>query len=114
MLSDRPPDSYPGFIKWMIRDIAINLLFHSEHLDPRDFPTQLVARDLQKAVDALKTAFPLLDLCLQDGTEIDWIQHKSSQAELDGVIEGLKISYRSHECQRGLDDFLQKYWWKPS
>src|SRR5574337_2225596 len=40
MLSDLPPDSYPGFIKWLIREIAINLFFQAEHLDPRDFPAR--------------------------------------------------------------------------
>lgn len=113
-LSDRPPDSYPGFIKYMIREIAINLLFYAEHLDPRDFAAGQVASDLQKAVDALKTVFPLIELCPQGGTEIDWTQHKSTEAELNGVIEGLKISYGSHEYQRGLDEFLQRYWSKPS
>lgn len=114
MLSDRPPDFYPGFIKWSIRDIAINLLFHSEHLDPRDFPATQVANGLQKAVAALETILPLFQHCPKGGTEIDWTQHKSNEAELNGVIEGLKISYGSHEYQRGLDDFLQRCRSKPS
>jgi len=114
MLSDRPSDSYPGYIKWSIREIAINLLFYSEYLDPRDFPARQVVSDLQKAVDALQKVFPLFDLCPQGGTEINWTREPSSETELNDVIEGLKISYSSNEYQKGLDEFLQKYWSKPS
>lgn len=110
MLSDRSPDSYPGFIKWMIREIAINLLFQAEYLNPRDFPARQVAADLQKAVEALQSVFPLFDHCPPGGTEIDWTKKKSTEAELNDVIEGLKISYGSHEYQRGLDEILQRFW----
>lgn len=114
MLSDLASNSYPGFIKWLIRDIAINLLFQAEHLSPRDFPATQVAANLQKAVEALQSVFPLLDLCPPGETEIDWTKKKSTEAELNDVIEGLKISYWSHEYQKGLDEFLQRYWPKPS
>jgi hypothetical protein len=114
MLSDLPSDSYPGFIKWLLRDIAINLLFHAEYLNPRDFSATQTAASLQKAVEALQSAFPLFDLCPPGGTEIDWTKKKSTEAELNDVIEGLKISYWSHEYQKGLDEFLQRFWSKPS
>lgn len=114
MLSDRPADSYPGFIKWSIREIAITLLFYSEYLNPRDFPVTQVADDLQKAVEALKSVLPLFEHCPKGGTEIDWTKKPSTESELNDVIEGLKISYWSHEYQRGLDEFLQRYWLKPS
>ena len=114
MLSDRPSNSYPGFIKWSIRDIAINLLFHSEHLDPRDFPARQVASDLKLAIKALRKVLPLFECCPKGGTVIDWTKDGSNEAELIGVIEGLRISYWSHEYQKGLDEFLQRYWSKPS
>lgn len=110
MLSDRPPDSYPGFIKWLIREIAINLFFQAEHLDPRDFPATQVAANLQKAVEALQSAFPLFDLCPPGGTEIDWTRRQPDESELNDVIEGLKISYKSHEYQKGLDEILRRFW----
>jgi len=114
MLSDRPPDSYPGFIKWSIREIAINLLFQAEYLNPRDFPATQVAGDLRIAVKVLRKVLPLLDLCPKGGTEIDWTRRQPDESELNDVIEGLKISYGSHEYQRGLDEFLRRYWSKPS
>lgn len=114
MLSNRPPDSYPGFIKWSIREIAINLLFYSEYLDPRDFPAKQVATELQTAVKALQTVLPLFELCPPGGTEIDWTKKKSTESELNDVIEGLKMSYWSHEYQKGLDAILKRYWSKPS
>lgn len=114
MLSDRSPDSYPGFIKWLTRDIAINLLFYSEYLDPRNFPARQVAADLRKAVKALRKVFPLFELCPKGGTEIDWTRDPSSESELNDVIEGLKKSYWSHEYQKGLDQILERYWPKSS
>jgi len=114
MLSYLASNSYPGFIKWLIRDIAINLLFQAEYLNPRDFPATQVAANLQKAVEALQSVFPLFDLCPPGGTEIDWTKKPSSKSELNDVIEGLKISYESHEYQRGLDEFLQRFWKEPS
>ena len=114
MLSDRPPDSYQGFIKWLIREIAINLLFYSEYLDPRDFPAKQIATELQTAVKALRKVLPLFDLCPQGGTEIDWTREPSSESELNDVIKGLRISYGSHEYQKGLDAILKRYWSKPS
>jgi len=114
MLSDLASNSYPGFIKWLIRDIAINLLFYSEYLDPKDFPARQVAADLQRAIKVLRKVFPLFELCPSGGSEIDWTMEPSSESELNDVIEGLKISYGSHEYQRGLDEFLQKFWSKPS
>lgn len=110
MLSDLPSDSYPGFIKYLLREIAINLLFQAEYLNPRDFPATQVAASLQKAVEALQSAFPLFDLCPPGGTEIDWTKKLSSESELPDVIEGLKIAYGSHEYQKGLDEFLQRFW----
>ena len=113
MLSDLPSNSYPGFIKWLIRDIAINLLFYSEYLDPKDFPARQVAADLQMTVKALRKIFSLFELCPSGGSEIDWTRKPSSESELYDVIEGLKISYWSHEYQRGLDEILKKYWSRP-
>lgn len=98
----------------MIREIAINLLFQAEYLNPRDFPARQVAADLQKAVEALQSVFPLFDHCPPGGTEIDWTRRQPDESELNDVIEGLKISYGSHEYQRGLDEFLRRYWSKPS
>jgi len=114
MLSDRPPDSYPGFIKWSIREIAINLLFYSEYLNPRNLPASQVARDLRSAVEAMQSIFPLLELCPPGGAEIDWTRKRSTESELNDVIEGLKMSYWSHEYQKGLDAILKRYWSKPS
>lgn len=113
MLSDLPSDSYPGFIKWSLREIAINLLFQAEYLNPRDFSATQVAANLQKTVEALQSAFPLFDLCPPGGTEIDWTRRQPDESELNDVIEGVKISYKSHEYQKGLDEILKKYWPRP-
>ena len=114
MLFNRASDSYPGFVKWSIREVAINLLFYSEYLDPRDFPARQVASDLKLAIKALRKVLPLFELCPQGGTKIDWTKKKSTESELNDVIKGLKISYGSHEYQKRLDEILQRYWSKPS
>ncbi len=114
MLSDRPSDSYPGFIKWLMRDIAINLLFQAEYLNSRDFPAAQVDADLQKTVEALQSIFSLFKFCSLGGTKIDWTKEKPNEAELNDVVEGLKVSYWSHEYQKGLDQYLRRYWLKSS
>lgn len=102
------------YVEWMIREIAIDLLFQAEHLNPRDFPARQVAADLQKAVEALQSVFSLFDLCPPEGTEIDRIRRQPDESDLNDVIEGVKISYKSHEYQKGLDEFLQRFWKEPS
>jgi hypothetical protein len=114
MLSNRPTDSYPGFIKWSIREIAITLLFYSEYLDPRDLPAGQVASELQMAIKALRKVLPLFKLCPEGGTKIDWIAKPSAESELNDVFEGVKVSYWSHDYQKGLDEILGRYWPKPS
>ncbi len=109
MLSERPLRAYPEFVKWALRETAIDLLFYAESLDPKKFPRTEVINHIDICIATLKKHRQVASDCLGDAPGTNWDTKKPNEAELEALIEGLHRAYWSHEYQRGLDQILRRY-----
>ena len=107
-------EDYPQYIKWMIREISIDLLAFSERLVASDFPsaTYLLGY-LDKVRDALNSVARLIDSCREAGIgngtlTFPEVSETQAACEVEDIYKGLKIGWVSHYTQRGLDQLIRE------
>lgn len=113
LLTNTPPELLTDLVKWLLWDLATNLLGYAEWLPPRRFPAEQVLRDLRGWRTALDAAIDHTnDLAQANGVHVvrsggfDANDAKDPARGLAGVLIGLERSWYSDRVQRYLDGEL--------
>jgi len=107
-------EDYPQYIKWMIREISIDLLAFSERLVASDFPSATyLSGYLEKLRGALDSVAHLINDCREAGVgngtlTFPEVLETEAACEVEDICKGLKIEWVSHYTQRGLDQLIQQ------
>lgn len=106
-------EDYPQYIKWMIREISIDLLAFSERLVASDFPrATYLSCYLEKVRGALNSVAHLIDACREAGIgngtlTFPEVPETEATSEIEAICKGLKIAWVSHYTQRSLDQLIR-------
>lgn len=112
-LEQAPTEDYPQYIKWMVREISIDLLAFSERLVNSDFPSAAYLSDyLCKVKAAINSVIQLVDACgevgIGNGTlTFSEVPETEAASEIEDICKGLKIAWVSHYTQRRLDQLIR-------
>ena len=106
-----PVEDFPQFIKYLLRDIGINLLAYAEQLDPRNFPSPVqTANHINKAQEALQVVNALVEDCRDEGIgtgNLELVEDPArEEREFKDIVDGLRIVWMSHWHQRALDQII--------
>jgi len=109
-----PAKDYPQYIRWIVREISIDLLAFAERLVDSEFPSATYLSDyLGKAKAGLDSVAGLVDDCREAGIGngallFPWVPETQAASEIEDVIKGLKIAWVSHYRQRSLDQLIRQ------
>ena len=113
-IEEVPTKDYPQYIKWMVREISIDLLAFAERLVESEFPSATYLSDyLEKVKSGLDSVAALVDDCRKAGIgngalSFHWVPETEATSEIEEIIKGLKIAWVSHYTQRSLDQLIQQ------
>jgi hypothetical protein len=108
-----PVEDYPQYVKWMLREMSIELLAFAERLVESEFPSATYLSDyLGKVKNTLDSVANLVDDCRKAGIgngvlSFDWGAEEAASG-IEEIIKGLKIAWVSHYTQRSLDQLIQQ------
>jgi hypothetical protein len=111
MLAKVRADQDPQYIKWYLWEISTNLLALANAYDPRrPWSSSAMTETITGWQQALDFVKDLLKACVRDGIGAGEITvprtFNDEQRELEEVITGLRIVWKSHHVQRALDDAI--------
>jgi len=105
---------YPQYIKWMVREISVNLLAFSERLVDSEFPSASYLSDyLGKVKAGLDSVVDLVDDRWEAGIgkgalSFRWVPETEAASEIEDIIKGLKIAWVSHYTERSLNRLIRR------
>jgi len=112
MLEEDPENkALPQYIKYLLWEISLNLLGYADILDPRRFPDpSKVVRHISQCHQALDEVRNLAEICQAKkiGTgDIDVSEDLPKEmGNVEGIIDGLRIAWKSHYTARCLDEII--------
>jgi len=113
-LEQVPTKDYPQYIKWIIREISVDLLAFSERLVVSDFPSATYLSDyFGKVQAAFDSVAHLIGACREAGMgngtlTFPEVPETQATCDIEDICEGLKIAWVSHYTQRGLDQLIRQ------
>jgi hypothetical protein len=112
MLAEVAVDDYPQFIKWYLWETALNLLGLADAYDPRDPPSPEQLSDVitswQRNLDGVNE---LVNGCKRERVGVGAIKlletFTQELEQLEDLIVGLRVAWKSHHVQRALDAIIR-------
>lgn len=98
-----------NFVKWLLWDLASNLLADAELVDPRKFAAADIVDTLKKFQKALKSAIRLTEELKEfeePGLEYPKADEVDQRELLETVIEGLRVGWWAMQTSYNLDRLL--------
>ena len=112
MLPRTPADDYPQYVKWFLWDISTNMLAYAAAYDPMRPPAApTIVKMLVGWKVLLDNVSDLAAQCERRGIGSGEMplprSFEEESHELDSIIAGLRMAWKSHHVQRALDDIIR-------
>lgn len=108
---EQGPQELPNYVKWVLWDLALDLLAYAEWIPPRRFPARDVLDWLEGFRRALDWGITLSRDALPDcpaRASYEDSEPPISLDRLDAILRGVKIGWYANATQQFLDGELRK------